>query len=92
MLYALKNLSAFSEQFFIENRMEIKRGLRSNTAVWMKLVMMAKLMIKSCDTPSSGRQTIRDQRRFRTGMLLKMSDKGTESGMLRTETKIKKYR
>ena len=53
----------------------------------MKLAMMAKLLIKSCDTPSSGRQTIRNQRCFRTDMLLKMND--TITG---TETKIKKYR
>ena len=58
----------------------------------MKLAMMAKLLIKSCDTPSSGRQTIRNQICFRTDMLLKMNDKTTESGILRTETKIKKYR
>ena len=72
--------------------MEITRALRSNTAVWIKLVMMAKLLIKSCDTPSSGRQTIRSQKCFRTDMSLKMDDKITESGMLRSETKIKKYR
>ena len=92
MLDTLKNLSAFNEQLFIENSMEIARGLRSNTADWMKLVMMSKLMIKLCDTPSSGRQTIRVQRCFKTDMLLKMNDKITESGMLTTETKIKKYR
>ena len=40
--------------------MEITRALISNTAVCMKLIMMAKLLIKSCDTPSSGRQTIRN--------------------------------
>ena len=68
--------------------MEITRALRSNTAAWMKLIMMVKLFIKSCDRPSSGRQTIRNQKCFRTDMLLKMNDKITESGKLRTETKI----
>ena len=53
--------------------------LEKYTAVWMKLIMMAKLLIKSCDTPSSGRQTVRNQKCFRTDMLLKMSDKITES-------------
>ena len=72
--------------------MEITRTLRSNTAVWMKLVMMAKSLIKSCDAPSFGRRTIRNQKCFRTDMLLKMKDKITESGKLRTETKIKKYK
>ena len=72
--------------------MKITWALRSNTAVWMKLVMIAKLLIKSCDTPSTGRQTIRNQKCFRTDMLLKINDKITESGMLRNETKIKKYR
>ena len=72
--------------------MEITRALRSNTAVWMKLIIMAKLLIKSCDMPSSGRQAIRNQKCFRTDMLLKMNNKITESGKLRTETKIKKYK
>ena len=71
--------------------MEITRALRSNTAVWMKLIMIAKLLIKSCDMPSSGRQTIRIQKCFRTDML-KMNDKISGSGKLRTETKIKKYK
>ena len=66
--------------------MEITRDLRN------KLVMMAKLLRKSCDTPSSRRQTIRNQKCFRTDMLLKMNHKITESGKLRTETKIKKYK
>ena len=72
--------------------MEITWAIRSNFAVWMKLVMMAKLLIKLCDTPSSGRQTIRNQKCFRTDMLLKMNDKITECDMLRTETKTEQYR
>ena len=76
----------------MENRIEITRALRSNTAVWMKLIMMANLLIKLCDTPSSGKQTIRNQKCFRTDMLLKMNDKITERGKLKTETEIKKYK
>ena len=65
--------------------MEITRALRSNNAVWMKLAMMAKLLIKSCDAPSFDRRTIRNQKCFRTDMLLTMNNKITESGKLRTD-------
>ena len=53
-LFIFKNLFAFSEQFSIENIVEVTHDLKYNSAVWVKFVIAANLVRKTCDASSSG--------------------------------------